>query len=235
MNEVLQEAIALHNLPATVLLGLVLGYWLLVMLGALDSDVDTVDIGGHGDVHVDAEVHADVHAGADAHGAAHGEGTLGALFLRAGRFLHLGQVPFMVVLSILAIFIWFFSITGNYYLNGTSGHRSHLLALLLLVPNVFLSALLTRVAVSPFRRLFEAMQKTEAESETVVGREGRVVSSRVDASYGQVEIQTHAAPLLINARTGAGQAALLKGTSVLVFAYAENQAVYLVRPVVTDA
>lgn len=231
MNEVFQEAISLPNLPATVLLGLVLGYWLLVMVGALDSDMDTPDIGGHGDVHVDA----DVHAGADAHAEIHGEGTLGALFLRAGRFLHLGQVPFMVVLSILAIFVWFFSVTGNYYLNGTPGHRSHAFALLLLIPNVIVSSLLTRLAVSPFRRLFEAMQRTETESESVVGREGRVVSNHVDASYGQVEVQTNAAPLLINARTGSDQEPLPKGTAVLVFDYAEAKAVYLVRPVVTDA
>jgi hypothetical protein len=209
MTELLQEAISIHNLPVTVLLGLVLCYWLLVVIGLLDADDSGVDFNGDG--HADFGDHS----------------AEGGFWLAAGRFLHLGYVPFMIVASVLALLMFPFSVLGNYYLNPS---RDATIALLLLVPNFLGSALLTRIIVTPIKKLFEKFQdQIEAETK-VVGKEGVVVSMQVDNTYGQVEVATSGAPMLLNVRVSSGQPAIPKGTAVIIFDASEDQSHYLVRP-----
>lgn len=212
----------MHNLPVTVLLGIILLYWLMVLVGALDSDMDTVDIHADTDVHLDADAHVDGHADV------HSDNVLGGLFMRAGRFLRLGQVPLMLVMSILAIFMWPISMLGNYYLNGTADHRSTGFALLMLLPNFIVSALATRMVTAP---IAAALKKLSIETDAnlpIVGRHGRVQSFQVDQTYGQIEIPTDGAPLLVNARTLDGAAPLPKGTRVIVLEATEGHH-YLIR------
>ena len=208
MPAILQEAFSVHNFPATVFLGIILGYWVLAIIGMVDLEVGA-DVGG------------------DGHGLA--EAAEAGFWARCGRFLHLGQVPLIVGLSFLALFLWPLSILGNYYLNGTPGDRSAGFALALLVPNVFVSLLLTRVAITPLKRLFAVLHGTKTEAETVVGRAGKVVSAEVDERYGQLEIATSGAPLLVNVRTATGDAPLPRGASAVVFAAAPDHSHYLVK------
>lgn len=218
MPEILREALAIHNLPVTIFLGVILLYWIFVMIGFLEADMDGMDLHA-GDVHV-GDLHHDVHVGA----------SEGGFWVGCGRFLHLGEVPLMIMMSFLALFMWVISVLANYYLNGSPGDRSPGLALALLAPNFLVSLLLTRIAVSPLRKVFAAMHKTETEAEKVIGREGRVISAQVDARYGQVEIATSSAPLLVNARTAAQSPPILKGAPVIVFSAAEDHSYYLVKP-----
>ena len=61
MREVFAEAITLVNLPFTILLGVVMFYWLLVAVGALDANHGA---DAHGDFH-----HGDFHHDADGGGS----------------------------------------------------------------------------------------------------------------------------------------------------------------------
>ncbi|HYW80462.1 MAG TPA: hypothetical protein VE890_12845, partial [Thermoguttaceae bacterium] len=63
MLELLQESIAPVNLPYTLALGLVMGYWALYLVGAIGSDVlefAGLDVDADVDVDVDADVDLDV-------------------------------------------------------------------------------------------------------------------------------------------------------------------------------
>ena len=210
MIELFNEAVALYNLPASLLLVLVMFYWLTVVFGLADSDTEPLDIDGDGI--------ADV--GANSHG----------FWPTCGRFLHLGQVPLMVVGSFFAISLWVLSVLGNYFLNGQPGDRDLWRALLLLAPNFIISLVFTRIAVSPFRKLFNAMDQSATEVEAVLGREAVVTSAQVDERYGQVSVGTGAAPLLINARVAAGEPPIAKGTTVLVTTAGPDHAFYFIQP-----
>lgn len=210
MTELVSEAIALHNLPATLLLGLIVGYWLLVLLGVADSDTEPMDLDGDGIPDV--------------------SGSPNGLWPTCGRFLYLGQVPLMIVVSFLAVSMWMISMISNYYFNGLPGHRSAGVAVLLLIPNVLVSLVLTRIAAAPFRKLFSAMDKASTEGETVIDREAIVTSAQVDDRYGQVAIVTGAAPLLVNARTAPGDPVLIKGTTVRITSAGADHAFYFVEP-----
>lgn len=214
MNELIHEAFSLHNLPVTLLLGAVLLYWLLVIVGLAD-----VDDGGGADV--------------DAHGDTGHHGHEGGLLSSAGRFFHLGVVPFMIVLSVMSLFLWSISILANYHFNGAPGQRSHLMALGLLVPNVLISALATRLILLPLRGFFSRLNDGAQEESRIIGREGVVISAQVDHLYGQIELTTAGAPMLMNARTAGDTPPIPRGTTVIVHDSAPDHAWYYVRPAST--
>ncbi|WP_395740761.1 hypothetical protein [Prosthecobacter sp.] len=218
MSELFQAAIQPHQLLLTFLLALVVFYWLLVLLGALDFESDLPDdIGGDGEAH----------GGGDAsHGHGHGVNTGGA-FLSAGRFLGFSQVPLVVWLSFMVVFLWLGSLALNEWYN-----QPHSLgqAALLLLPNLVGSLIMTKLVTLPVAKLFKAMSDADSEAEEVIGRTGIVTSTEADASYGQLEISTANVPLLINVRTQPGAAALKRGDSAKVTAAGPDHLFYLIEP-----
>ena len=100
MSELFQAAISPHQLLLSLLLTLVVFYWLLVLLGALDFEADVPD-----DLGLDAEADG-AHS---THGHAHTLSTGGA-WLSIGRFFGFSQVPLVVWLSFMVLFLWFGSL-----------------------------------------------------------------------------------------------------------------------------
>ncbi len=212
MPSIVSESFSLHNLPVTLVFCGVLLYWLLVILGLAGDD----DAAG-GDADVDAADSGD-------------SGGSGGMWVAAGRYFGFGQVPLMVLVSFLAVFMWTFSVLANYYFNGEPGARSAGTALLLLVPNLVVSLVLTRIATLPFVKFFAAMNDSTSEAEAVAGRLGRVVSAQVDERYGQVEIRGSGAPVLVNARTPAGAVPIARGTIVRLHPGPDAATFHLVEP-----
>lgn len=210
MFELFQAAISPHQVLLTLLLALVVCYWLLVILGALDFETDLPDDLGDGD----GEVH---------HG--HGVNTGGA-WLTAGRFFGFSQVPIVVWLSFMILFMWFHSLVLNQMWNPAD---STLQALVLLLPNLVASLVVTKLVTIPVAKLFKAMADADTEAEEVIGRTGTVCSMEADESYGQLEITANGAPLLINVRTQPGAAALQKGQQAKVTAAGPDNAFYFIE------
>jgi hypothetical protein len=253
MMEVLSESVRLVNLPFTVLLGCVIGYWLLMGLGLvhfetgtdadlqadLDSDVDVdahadVDVDAHADMDVDA--HAEVEAGADAHvdGDADADGHLDThvepgLFSALFQFLNIGEVPLMVILSLMALSLWTFSLIFNHYWN----HGSVLRGLLFLAPNLVATCLVTHLVSKPFKLLFKALNREYEQHVPIVGRTCVVTTSEANAQFGQAQIETKGAPLLINVRTNE-DAVLKKGETGLVIKEDKAKSVYTIIKVTAD-
>lgn len=210
MFELFQVSISPNQLLLTLLLGLVVCYWLLVILGALDFETDIPDDFGDGD--------ADAHHG-------HGVNTGGA-WLTAGRLLGFSQVPIVVWGSFIILFMWFVSLVLNQKWNAEA---DTLRAFLLLLPNFAISAIATKLVTIPVAKLFKAMADADTEAEEVIGRTGTVVSVEADETYGQLEIAAKGVPVLINVRTHQGTPALPKGTSAKVTAAGPDNAFYFIE------
>lgn len=210
MFELFQVSISPNQILLTLLLGLVVCYWLLVILGALDFDTDIPDDFGDGD--------ADAHHG-------HGVNT-GGVWLTAGRLFGFSQVPIIVWLSFMILFMWFVSLVLNQKWNAEA---DTLRALLLVLPNFAISAIATKLVTLPVAKLFKAMTDADTEAEEIIGRTGTIVSMEADERYGQLEIVAKGAPLLINVRTQPGAPALLKGTQAQVTTAGPDNAFYFIE------
>lgn len=213
MLDLFSVAFSPINVVFTVLLIVTIIYWVLVILGALD--VDVLSIGADADLDIDADADADVAAG--------GGGALRALL----AFFHVGELPVMVLVSLMVLSLWVIAMLATHYLNP--GH-SLLLAVPLLLGNLLISALVVKVASKPARMAFAALNRDCNASREVVGRIGTVVTTEVSQSVGQVEVPTGASPILLNAVTEDGQV-LHKGDEAVVVSVRKAQGVYVVAPV----
>ena len=219
MFEFIYEVLRPVNLPFTALMGMVTFYWLLVLLGALDFDSEpSLDLGHGHDVHIDGAAGAhDVDHGA--HLDAHDIGAFKSLL----QFLNFGNVPSMIVVSILVLSMWTISMISNRMFNP----GSILIALGLLVPNLILTALVTKAATTPLKKLFTALNKDFDEHKPVVGRTCTILTSEVTDRFGQAQIDTSGAPLVINVRTY-GDATFSKGESALIIKEDKENNLYTV-------
>ena len=206
MGEFIGEAITLVNLPFTTLLGFVVIYWLLVIVGALDMNAFDFDLD------VDAE----------GHGA--GESQIG---MAVAHFFHCDEGPFMAIVSLLTVFLWMGAMLLNHYFNSV---HSWLMAGVLVVPNIVVSVALTKAIVFPVFSLLRRVQVTdEPSSVQMLGQVCRVVTLTADANAGQAEIERHGAPLRINVRVGEGEPSLSKGDSAVIFSENKENNTYLIK------
>ena len=209
MLEVFSEAIRPINLPFTILLGIVVLYWILVAVGAFG-----LDFGADGDIDADAGTGADADVGWFSH------------FL---NFINVGEVPITIVLSFLTLCVWTLSIVVNYYWTG----NSVLLGVAALLPILVVSAVVTRYLTLPFRPLMRAMNREGEEHLPIVGRTCLITTSEVTRQFGQAQIDTKGAPILINVRTLEEQP-LPRGTTGLVVRKDDAKGVFYVVPVSSD-
>ena len=218
MIEFLYECFNWANLPATVLLLVVLSYWILVIVGVLG--LDAIDL----DLDLDLDVDADVDFDLDMEGGFDGD-VNGGLFHSFAELMYLGDVPVVIVGSFFAVFLWIVTVLSNHYLNADF---SLAVTLLWAIPNVIVSLIATRFAVMPFSTMFKNYDKTDDRREHMIGQLGVVKTSRVDEKFGQVEIAQDGPPLVINARTSKG-VVLGQGDAARIVSYNQETGTYLVE------
>ena len=219
MKELLEQAIIYYNLPLTILLGFVVLFWLLSLLGAVDLDTIDIDL----DTEVNADLDVDVN-GSD--GAA--DGFFGSLL----RFVNAQDVPVMVIVSLLTLCMWGIGILSNFYLNPND---SGLLALGFLFVNFILSLLLVKAITEPLRPFMRAIKNDQEHQEPLVGLSGFVKSRTLDSGFGQVEVpRDKGAPALLNAILPEGREPLVKGDRILVIDFDKDQDKFVVHPAVSS-
>jgi hypothetical protein len=203
VKELWEQAILPYNLPVTILLGLVVVFWILTLAGAVSADAD-----------LDAGVND-----ADA--------NLGDLPGAMLRIVNAGYVPLTVVLTILILMIWIGSIVLNFYFNPGG---SLLIALGFFVAAFVLGVIATKIITQPLVPFMRRLKQAE-NAPPVIGEVGVVRSIQLDPTYGQVEVQrADGAPALLNARLGSDSEAVPRGTEVAIISFDEPSGVYLVRP-----
>src|SRR4051812_2417927 len=174
MNELLFEAFRLINFPFTLLLILVVFYWSLVALGALGGPSADSDVDLDGGAHLDHDLDVDgLHHHVEGHHGAHGDADSGSWWHGALKFVNLGDVPAMVVLSVLILSLWTFNIVANAFWTG----GSNVLAAVFLAANFVASAFITRYVTLPLKPLFGLLNKQYDEPVKILGRPCRISTS----------------------------------------------------------
>lgn len=199
----------------TVLLGLVLFYWLVAVIGLVDIDFLDID--------------ADVDAG----DSVSGPNALAGLLMRFG----LGGVPVTISLSIVIIVGWFVCYYGAYmllpladdYVSSLGSIAAAVIRYALGVPlffgSLYVGLKVASLLIKPLRPLFvTAQQKT---SDRVLGQVAIVRTSRVDQSFGEATLSDGGAGLVLQVRATAGQT-LERHARVIPIEYLEEKNAYRV-------
>lgn len=203
MKEIWEQAILPHNLPLTILLGLVIAFWLFTLIGAVSADALDVDL--------------------DADAQPHHIGGVFAVFL---RLVNAGFVPVTVVLSILILAMWMISMVCNYYFNPAG---ALFLAIGFFIAALILGLIVTKAVTQPLVPLMRKLKAAE-DAAPVIGEIGTVKSIQLDSEYGQVEvIRPDGAPALLNARLAPGSEPAPRGTTVAILSVDEAKGIYLAR------
>ncbi len=193
----------------TVLLGVVVIYWVLAMLGMVDIE--------HSGLDVDVGVHT--HADGDANDVGH----LASYVVAFG----LNGVPFSVAVSLLVLVSWTVCcLGGEWLLPLVPTLPLQLLAgTVLLVVSAVIAIPVTAVAIRPLRGLF--VSHTAVSNAALVGQLCRVVTGVVNEKDGRAEVARRGASLNIRVWATAPNS-LKRGSQALILEYDEVAGRYLI-------
>ncbi|MCK6404879.1 MAG: hypothetical protein L6Q60_02560 [Rhodocyclaceae bacterium] len=194
----------------TVLLGVVVLYWVLALVGLVDFEHGGLDLDGHHDI----GVHAD------------GDhlSTIASYVVAFG--LH--GVPFSVVISLLTLIAWVCAgLLAQYLLPWVPTQTLRALAGLgMLVFAMVPAIVLTAWVVKPMRGLF--VQHAARSNRSLVGLYCRVTTLNVSERFGQAEASDGNGSFNIRVRAEEPNA-LTKGSRALIIDYDESSQRYRVE------
>jgi hypothetical protein len=193
MGEFFHAALAFPAVLFTFLLAVLIGYWLLVLLGAVDADDDGAD-------------------------------------LLSG--LGFGGVPLTIVLSLVVIIGWFAGLVGTVVLAGLPSGPRIGLGLVVLLAAIVLGLFVTRLFVTPLRRIFQS--GPPASRSDFVGRTCVIRTGSVDGDFGQAEVHAEDGSSAVVQVRQSGQDDLHAGTLALIYEYDTEGEFFWVAPVETQ-
>jgi len=229
MTEFITAAFAPPNVLFTVLL-LVCGlYWIMVILGVLDVDLFHIDVfDGGPDIHADLDLGADVHVDGDFHAETDIDGVEPGIGHAILHFFYVGELPTMLLVSIMVLSLWAFSMLGDFYLNP---EHSGTMAVAIAFGDLAVSTVVLRFVALPLRRLYILLNKDYNAPGDVVGRTCKVVTTHVThEKIGQAEVPTKGAPILLNVLARDARE-FKKGDEAVVVKKDGDKGIYLIAPI----
>ncbi|MFK7968773.1 MAG: hypothetical protein AB8F95_00310 [Bacteroidia bacterium] len=212
MHDIVTLTLHPANLPYTIFLIVIILYWITVVLGVLDFDFLDIDIDVDPDIDVDVDVDSDIAVG--------GGGLSGIL-----SFLHIGQIPFMLYLSVLAIVLWTTAMFVSAYFNPDSAYHF----IIWVVPILLTGLFLTKGLTYPFKQVHGKLNEKATSTRDLVGKQCRIVTIVRPESYGQAEVTYDSQHLLLTVFTEEKEA-ISKNTPALIVGYDTEREAYEVSP-----
>ncbi|MCW7536568.1 ubiquinone biosynthesis protein [Aquabacterium sp. A7-Y] len=191
MTGFLEAAAGYPTAICSALLGVVLVYWLLAIVGLVD-----------------------IESGLDIDGDAADLGAVASFLVSAG----LSGVPVSLIASLLVVFSWTASCLAGMWLLPLlpAGGLQWLAGTGVLLGSFVLAYPATLLAIRPLRGLFTI--HAAARPEALVGRSCTVRTLTVDERLGQAEVETGAATAIINVRAQTPNR-LAKGANARILGY----------------
>ena len=208
MSEFLSVVFGFPTIVYSLLLAVVLVYWLAAVVGLVDfgeSDID-VDIGEHADVNVE-----DL-------------GTIASYVVAFG----LSGIPFSIVVTLLVVVGWTLStLAGIWLLRWVPTLPLQILAGLAVLAVCFvLSIVITARIVRPLRGVF--VTQYARHNSDLIGQHCVITTGAVDEKLGYAEVRQRGAGLLIQVWANSPNS-LQRGSRALILEYDAAARRYLVQ------
>jgi len=209
MEQLLEVASQFPTLIYSTLLGIVVVYWLVGMLGL-------VDLGLAGDADLDVDVDSDIDVSV---------GGLTGLMLTFG----LTGVPFTLVISIIILICWLISFYLQFYILTwlPDGWLYYLLGSVSSFIVFLISLPITAIVIRPLKGLFKSVEATE--SHHLVGNSATIATGTVSETFGQARLFNNGAEILLDVRCDP-EHILKNGDEVLLIEYLTEKHAYIVAP-----
>lgn len=195
----------------SILLGILIVYWLIGLLGLVD-----LDLAGDSDIDLNSDLDTDI-------------GGLAGLLLTFG----LTGIPLSLVISFLLLFAWLISCYTQLYLLSwfPAGWLHYFFGTLSAVVSFVLALPLTALVIKPLKGLFSSVETSK--SKHLIGNEAEIVTEKITSTFGQAKVFNDGAEILLNVQCAA-EHHLVKGDKVLVIAYTKESHSYVVAPFPTE-
>lgn len=200
----------------TVILGVVLLYWLIVLLGLVDIDLFDGDL----DI-VEMDLDSDID----------GSSLTGvASFLLA---FGLTGVPISVVISLIALIAWFLcGVASQYILPWVPTVFLQLIVgSVFLVSAFFIALPITAHAIRPMKKIF--VTHNARHNADILGRECRITTLTVSEKFGQAYVETGGAGLTIAVRAKSPNE-LKKNAMAKIVGYSEATGTYEISQIIDE-
>lgn len=212
MVETLKVAVTGANVFPTILFGLVIIYWLTMIIGVLDLDFLDFDLDADADVDVDVDVDPGLDAAPDA-----------GIFHSVLIFLNLDSIPFMIVMSILVFTFWTLAMVINILPFQNGG----LIALALFVPAFFVSMMFTAFVTKPMKKLFTKVKGDMDRGADVEGQLCVLKTDLAEGRMGQAQFVSNGKHIVINVKAKEGLS-FEQGEKALVLERAAGSSAYTI-------
>jgi hypothetical protein len=209
MEQLLEVASQFPTVIYSTVLGVVVVYLLIGMLGL-------VDLGLAGDADLELDVGSDVDVSI---------GGLTGLMLTFG----LTGVPFTLVISIVTLICWLISFYLQFYILNwlPDGWLFYLMGAIASFIIFVISLPLTAIVIRPLKGMFKSVEATE--SHHLVGNSATIVTGTVSETFGQARLFNNGAEMLLDVRCDP-EHILKKGDKVLLIEYLTEKYAYIVAP-----
>lgn len=227
------------NITLTLLVILLVAYWLITMFSGIDFDLD-FDVDIDVDADVDIDIDTSVNGGAvDFHDIANAEVNKDDIVGKRRQKLKWWQVlliyfnfvglPFMFTFTAWIFMWWIFttiSTTLTHSLNNSFGF-------LLMIFGFFPALILTKIFTSPFKNFFKNLNQDGDSPIDLIGREGLCLSNIVDNKLGSAEITAEGNTLSINIKSLNGKPIKFRAP-ILVIKQSDDKLFYYVQEYIKD-
>jgi len=238
MTEFLTAILTFPTVIFTVMLIVIVLYWLMVIVGAIGVDILNIGEAAGGKIEgmVDGAVEGKIEGALEAkiEGAIEGkiegkiEGSLEGAVEGAGGFLAMlgfGKVPATVVISSLVLWSWALCLLAAKF-GAQMGLPGWSLQLAAPLVGVFLGGVLTGLLVRSIARFI--VHHEPLRSGSLVGRLCTVTTGRVDANFGQAQYTEHGDVITIEVRCDPPNA-LARHSRAVIVAYDPEHHIYTVE------
>jgi len=225
MSEVLLLALSFPGVIYTVLLGVVLVYWLFVVLGAIHL----------GDGSADGHFDGFGHDGADVGDAGHlldggdgGDGAEASGMAALIHALHLRSVPVTVILSLIITFSWLIcTIAMQLVSRALPAGSQSLLSWLVLAGSAIAALPLTSWSARPLAKVFSHRRATSHTD--LIGKTCVVRTGTVTTTFGEASLEDGGAGLVLRVRVDR-ELPVKRGDQMLIVEWDRERESFLVEP-----
>lgn len=225
MQEFLNIALSFPTVVWSALMIVALGYWMFVILGALDLELLDVDV----DVDLDADFDIDLDvdsAEANIEADADADVSKWAPLAKMAMTLGIGKVPMTILLTLLIVSGWGLSYFSVLYL-GSMVRWGALFGAVVLVGSFVAALPIMGALAHPLKGIFETT--TKRAGVRLIGQVCDVTTGKVTADFGQASLEDGGAGLLLSIRCDEPNDLKRKSTA-LIIGYEKEKNVYFVEP-----